>query len=224
VPPPRLSFLQEGAATRAARHRVRAAVLDALAVRAARRLQALAPRAEDRHACLAANAARRAVELALVAGSRRAATAESLEEEAEPDVDEASGRRPPEISARLAELDDILVDVLVPELQAARCEPETSAALEGAMEPRVHLDTKDRRPLGGRVAFFVKVPRETPVIWIDGAPEGLAGPDGWGVVTARSGSVTVCAAPPHGGFCEPSHRARPAMGDAYDLTRPAGDI
>ncbi len=221
VPPPSLSFLQEGLQTRAARHRVRADALDALAVRAARRLRDLAPAGADRHACLAANAARRALELAVTAGIQRADTAASLEAEVDLLGVGAPERTPgPTASTRLRELRAQARDRLIPELEAGGCEPRTSTVLVGGMEPRVHLSGEARRAVGGRVVFFVKVPRSTPVIWVDGAPEGLAGPDGWGVVTSAARSVTLCATGPHGDACEPSHRARPAMGDAYDLARP----
>ena len=217
LPPPELAFLREAPKRRAIEHRVRAETLDAMAVRCARQIQHLAPRGADRHVCLAANAARRGLDMALTAGLHRADTAESIEAEAGlfSGPEGASGE--PGLAARMRELRALATEVLLPRLEAVECEPLTSTVLLGGMAPTLHLPLDARRPVGGRVAFFVRVPSTSPVVWVDGRPEGLAESDGWAVVTGPARSVTLCAADPTAGECAPSHRAVPGMGDAYDL-------
>jgi hypothetical protein len=161
------------------------------------------------------------MDLAITAGVQRADTAATLEAEAvlfsSADGDEAGRVVGPDTSARLRELREHAREVLVPALQDAECEIRLSTVLMNELQPRIHLSLSSRRPVGGRVVFFVRVPLYAPVIWVDGSPEGLAAFDGWGVVTAPIGSVTLCAATASADRCDAAYRVIPAMGDAYDL-------
>ena len=203
VPPAELGFLSDALEVRAAGHRHRADALDALAVRSARRIQALVPRASEPEACAAAGAARRAMDLSLSVGLQRAATARALELEA---------GYPAEVSGageRLRHLRAHAGDSLLPALAAAGCTVDSASA------PRVHLGLEERRTVASRVVFFVQVSPRTPVIWVNGHPEGLAESDGWGVLTGEGSLITLCASSVEADRCAPTHRAVPAMGDAY---------
>jgi hypothetical protein len=188
--------------------------MDALAVRAARRVGGLQALAGDPEVCRAARAALRAVDLALAAAGPRLRTAASLfEGDSGAPYEEAST-----LQRRLSQLQAARDGELEPGLAAAGCGEDPPPA--APPEPRVLLPLELRAPVDGQVAVFLRAD-PARVLWASGTPVASAGPDGWAVAAVQPGPVTLCAAPAEAAECRGGVDVDSAMGAAFDLRPPA---
>ncbi len=94
--------------------------------------------------------------------------------------------------------------------RAATCGGEPSS-------PAVFLGTDAGGPVLGSVAVYARGDGPSVVVWADGTPIGVTGPDGWAVLVVAPGERTLCAADPRDAVCEPGFRVDALMGSAFDL-------
>jgi len=216
-PPPRppagLELAPGSPLQRARGHLADADVLDALGVRAARRLDLLAQGLPDDDGCQAARASWSALAMAADEAHAQQVTATALLEAVgdEAAYDDADG-----LAHRLRHLRGEQ-DRLGPVLRSGGCEPPSPERAE----PRVFLPDDRRGPRAGRVAIFVRAEPETNVIWVGAQPAAVLGPAGWAVVVVADGDVALCAARPEDTACRAAVAVEASMGAAFELS-PAG--
>jgi hypothetical protein len=197
-PPPGLGDVPDTPQGRAAAHADVAEVLDVLGVRAARTAS------ED---CATAPAVAMGLGLVHHEAREHLKTAKALLLGV--DGTAAQEARLAELQGRLGHLEGLLVQARA---RASRCDRAPSS-------PAVFLEPRARGPVLGQVAVYTRGDGPSQVVWVDGTPIGVTGPDGWTVIVLEAGERTLCSADPRDAECQPGFRVDALMGAAFDLRR-----
>ena len=181
----------------------RAEVLDSLGIRAVRRTG-------DDSGCELLLAAGWEGSLALDQARAEVTSAAALLETPSGDPAASAG-----MVARLAGLRARLADL---EQEVERVDRlGAGASCEGRPGAPVWLPSAERAAVAGIAAILVRTDGPGKVVWIDGAPEAVAGAGGWVIAVVPVGLRRICAAEPEEARCPTEVEIDAEMGAGFDL-------
>lgn len=188
----------------------RAEVLDTFVARFARQAHRLLAR--DVPDCAALSTLEAAIDLARGASADAVRTVRAeLATLPEDPLVEPHRERTREASARATIAESEAWPALESSLRA-RC-PAVAAP------PTVWLPDDERESVSGKVAVYVRGPEPLRVVFVNGLPAGVTGPDGWAVVVAPAEPIALCIADPDRDECGRPVRVDAVSAAAFDLSQ-----